>query len=170
VDQTSEPVSGLPSIQSVKGRGSRSVVVQHSWGASYYTPRAGAYPAKSNRLKVSHRNARRVNSQHACVEVSARHDDLRVFGSVESSFQTEPQRQQAREELTAPPGGKDSGMSQRGRRENRPLRPLREVGSVHDSRTAQDVSSAGRAAELNNSHSPLEPNTALASATQSSSF
>jgi len=41
VDQTSDPVSGLSSIQSVKRRGSRSVAVQHRLGASNYTSAAG---------------------------------------------------------------------------------------------------------------------------------
>ena len=49
--------------------------------------------------------------QHSWVEVSARHDDLRLFGAVESSFQTEPQSQQARKQITAPHGGKDFSMS-----------------------------------------------------------
>ena len=56
VDQTSDPVSGLSSIQSAKPRGSRSVVVQLRLGASNYTSAAGlVLPAKSNRVKANRR-------------------------------------------------------------------------------------------------------------------
>ena len=127
----------------------------------------GILPAKSNRIKASHRNARGLNLQHSWVEISARHDDLRLFGAVESSFQTEPQGQQARKQLTAPHRGKDFSMSSV---EGVRIGLYGKFGLVDDSRTVQAVCSAGRAAELNNSHAPLESNTALASATQSSSF
>jgi len=56
------------------------------------------------------------------------------------------------------------------RASNMPKTKADDMSLVHDLRTAQAVCCAGRAAALNNSYTPLESNTLLASAIQSSSF